>query len=110
MSVKKVLTSLTKPGVKTALAHAGRTLSSRRVVGESGSGLVRATLGGDGRVISLDVSPAIGKELTNGQGIADHIAVAINRAHEQLREATRQAVQRELPPNVELSMIMRAMP
>jgi DNA-binding protein YbaB len=100
-------TALSRPGVKQALAYAGRTLSSKRVVGEAAAGRVRATLGGDGRVISLDVAPEVGKEHWL---VHEHIAVAINRAHDQLREVTREAVKAELPPNVELSMILRAAP
>lgn len=105
MSAPTTLALLQRPGVKSALAHAGRTLSSRRVVGEAAAGGVRATLGGDGRVIALYVSPSAGKEHWL---LSEHIAVAINRAHDALREETRAEVQKELPPNVELSMILRA--
>jgi DNA-binding protein YbaB len=71
-----------------------------QVVGEAGSGMVRATLGGDGRIVSLEVSPHIGKE--GGQAIAELVSAAVNRAHDRLREETRKTIVDSLPPNVEL--------
>jgi DNA-binding protein YbaB len=77
-----------------------------QVVGEAGSGMVRATLGGDGRIISLEVSPHIGKE--GGQAIAELVSAAVNRAHDRLREETKKTILDSLPPNVEPSMLLRA--
>jgi DNA-binding protein YbaB len=99
---------LLRPGVAQALATAGRALSARRVVGEAGSGMVVATLGGDGRIVSLHVSPAIGKE--GGVAIAELVCAAVNRAHDLLKEETRVELGKVLPPNVEPAMILRALP
>jgi DNA-binding protein YbaB len=98
---------MTSPGVAQALATVGRALSSRRVVGEAGSGMVVATLGGDGRIVSLQVNPAIGKE--GGVAIAELVSAAVNRAHDALREQTRVELAKALPPNVEPAMILRGL-
>lgn len=68
--------------------------------------MVRATLGGDGRIVDLQVNPCIGKE--GSRAIADLVRAAVNRAHDRLREETREIVQGQLPPNVEPSIFVRS--
>lgn len=99
---------LARHGVRAALSSAGRTLSSTRVQGESGHGLVRAVLAGDGRIVDLHVNPAIGKE--GPKAIEELVAAAVNRAHDRLREETRKQVLESLPPNVDPAMVLRALP
>lgn len=94
--------------VKKALSVAGRQLSTTRAVGESGRGLVRATLSGDGRIVDLHVDSAIGKE--GPKAISELVAAAVNRAHDQLREETRKQMINSLPPNVDPAMVLRALP
>lgn len=93
---------------KKALSTAGRALSSTRVEAEAGQGLVRATLAGDGRIVKLHVSPAIGKE--GPKAIEELVAKAVNRAHDRLREETRSQIIQNLPPNVDAAMMLRALP
>lgn len=76
--------------IRQALFSASRALSSTHVFGEAGNGLVRATLGGDGRIVNLNVSPAIGKE--GPRAIEELVAAAVNKAHDRLREETRKTV------------------
>lgn len=100
--------SASRNTVQRALSTAGRTLSSTRVMGESGKGLVRATLAGDGRIVDLRLHPAIGKE--GPKAIESLVAAAVNRAHDALREETRKTVVGSLPPNVDAAMVLRALP
>lgn len=99
---------LARHGVRAALSSAGRALSSTRVQGEAGQGLVRAVLAGDGRIVDLHVNPAIGKE--GPKAIEELVAAAVNRAHDRLREETRKQVLESLPPNVDPAMVLRALP
>lgn len=94
--------------VRQALFMASRALSSTHVVGEAGKGLVRATLAGDGRLVNLDVSPAIGKE--GPRAIEGLVAAAVNRAHDRLKEETRKHIAATLPPDVDPTMVLRALP
>lgn len=102
------LVSTSRNIIKKALSMAGRALSSTRVVGESGQGLVRATLAGDGRIVDLHVSSAIGKE--GPKAIESLVAAAVNRAHDRLREETRKTIIGSLPPNVDAAMVLRGLP
>lgn len=100
--------SAAKTGMKAALSTAGRAISSTRVSGEAGKGLVRATLAGDGRIVDLHVSKSIGKE--GPKAIEELVAAAVNRAHDRLREETRKHLLNTLPPNVDAAMVLRALP
>lgn len=95
-------------GVRQALFAASRALSSTQVVGESGRGLVRATLSSDGRMVHLDLSPSIGKE--GPKAISGLVVDAVNRAHDLLREETRRKVVAALPPGVDPAVVLRALP
>lgn len=107
MSATLLSSTLTRHGVRAALSSAGRALSSTRVSGEAGHGLVRATLAGDGRIVDLQLNPAIGKE--GPKAIEELVAAAVNRAHDRLREETRKQVMESLPPNVDPAMVLRAL-
>lgn len=102
------LQRIARPAVRQALSHASRKLSSTHVTGESGAGLVQATLAGDGRIVRLHVNPAIGKE--GPKAIEDLVAAAVNRAHDRLKEETRKQVMANLPPDVDPTMVLRALP
>lgn len=109
MASKALSTALARQTVvRQALSTASRALSSMHVTGESGKGLVTATLSGDGRLVNLNVSPSIGKE--GPKAIEDLVAAAVNRAHDQLREETRKKIMESLPPNVDPTMVLRALP
>lgn len=109
MATRTLATTLARQSaVRQALFSASRTLSSTHVVGESGRGLVRATLSGDGRLVNLDVSPAIGKE--GPKAIETLVASAVNRAHDQLKEQTRKHIVASLPPNIDANLVLRALP
>lgn len=97
-----------QPAMRRALSAASRKLSSQHVMGESGAGMVQATLSGDGRLVKLHVNPMLGKE--GPKAIEDLVAAAVNRAHDRLRETTRHEVLKQLPPGVDPSMVLRAMP
>lgn len=94
--------------MRRALSDASRRLSAQEVMGESGAGMVKATLSGDGRLVKLHVNPSIGKE--GPKAIEDLVAAAVNRAHDRLRETTRTELRKQLPPNVDPAMVLRAMP
>lgn len=66
------------------LSRAISVASKTQVTGQSGMGLVHATLSGDGRLVKLHVSPAIGKE--GPKAIESHVSAAVNRAHDRLKE------------------------
>lgn len=108
MSASLISSTISRTGLRAALSSAGRALSSTRVQGESGHGLVRAVLAGDGRIVDLHVNPAIGKE--GPKAIEELVAAAVNRAHDRLREETRKQVLESLPPNVDPAMVLRALP
>lgn len=108
MSLPAAATAARPAAVRLALSHVGKAMSSTRVVGESGQGLVRATLSGDGRLVKLRLSPAIGKE--GPRAIEELVAAAVNRAHDRLREETRRHVLDNLPSNVDPTVLLRALP
>ncbi len=94
--------------MRRALSAASHKLSSTQVTGQSGMGLVQATLAGDGRLLKLHVSPAIGKE--GPQAIEELVAAAVNSAHDRLRENTRAEVLKMLPKGVDEQMVLRTLP
>lgn len=109
MASQSLATTLGRQSVvRQALSSASRALSSKHVVGESGQGLVKATLSGDGRLVNLNVSPSIGKE--GPKAIEELVSAAVNRAHDRLQEETRKQVVASLPPNVDPAMVLRALP
>eukprot|EP00177_Eucheuma_denticulatum_P000903 GFKZ01001641.1.p4 GENE.GFKZ01001641.1~~GFKZ01001641.1.p4 ORF type:complete len:107 (+),score=16.26 GFKZ01001641.1:664-984(+) len=97
-----------RTSLRAALSSASHALSTTRVSGEAGKGLVRATLSGDGRIIDLHVANSIGKE--GPKAIEELVAAAVNRAHDRLKEETRKRVLDSLPPNVDPAMVLRALP
>lgn len=70
--------------LRGSMAAAADKLATTKVIGESGKGLVQATLSGEGRLIDLQVSPAIGK--SSPAAIESYVTAAVNKAHEKLRE------------------------
>lgn len=109
MTSRLLATTLSRQsGVRQALFAATRALSSTQVVGESGKGLVRATLSSDGRMVNLDLSPSIGKE--GPKAIGSLVMDAVNRAHDLLREETRREVLASLPSSVDSAAVIRSLP
>lgn len=68
------------------LRRAMSVASDMQVTGQAGMGTVQATLSGDGRLVKLQVSPAIGKE--GPKAIESYVCAAVNSAHDRLRELT----------------------
>lgn len=108
MATQQLASTLVRQNaVRQALSAASRALSSTQVIGESGRGLVRATLSGDGRLVDLNVSPSIGRE--GPRAIEELVSAAVNRAHDQLKEETKKQIMSSLPPNVDPNAILRAL-
>lgn len=97
--------------VQARLKEAQDNLALLKVNGESGGGMVKATVNGKRQLISLDIDPAILKP-EDKTLIQDLVIAAVNKASEeaelQAREQLKKSTEGLLPniPGMDLSSLM----
>lgn len=77
-----------------------KRLDSITVTGEAGSGLVKATVTGNRKLVNLQISPVLLQE-NDAEALEDLVTVAVNRALEQaekVAEAESAAMGRDMLP------------
>ena len=97
--------------VQTRLKEAQDNLVLLKVNGESGGGMVKATVNGKRQLVSLDIDPALLKGEDKGI-VQDLVIAAVNKASDeaetQAREQLRKSTEGLLPniPGMDLSSMM----
>ena len=97
--------------VQARMKEAQENLANLRVTGESGGGLVKATVSGKRQLISLDIDPSLIKSDDKGI-LQDLIIAAVNKAAEEAdalaKEELKKSTDGILPniPGFDLSSMM----
>lgn len=97
--------------VQARMKEAQDNLVNVKVEGESGAGLVKATVNGKKQLISLDIDPSLLKE-TDKLILQDLIIAAVNKASDEAeiiaKETIRKSTEGMLPniPGMDLSGLM----
>jgi DNA-binding YbaB/EbfC family protein len=98
--------------LQSRLKEAQDNLVNVRTVGESGGGMVKATVNGKKQVLSIDIDPSLLKS-DDKMILQDLIVAAVNKASEEAevlaKEELRKSTEGILPniPGLDLSNLMR---
>ncbi len=97
--------------VQSRLKEAQETLVHLKIIGESGGGLVKATMNGKHQLVALDIDPSILKA-EDQTVVQDLVIAAINKANSeaegQAREHLKKSTEGLIPniPGMDLSSLM----
>lgn len=79
--------------MKTRMAEAQEKIAELRATGEAGAGLVKATVSGNKKLISLDIDPSLITP-ADAQMMKDLIVAAVNHAHTQAEDLAKAEMKR----------------
>lgn len=87
------------------IKHIQSKVEALEVVGESGAGMVKVTLRGNGRIKNVAIASTVMKE--HPETVEDLVATAVNKAQEKLDEEAKKAYVDLVPPDIDPNIFFR---